>query len=271
MKGKTKGLYLQELRRGLKFKYRKDEINNILEDYNEYFEVGMAQGKSETQIYLELDDPIQVIQNLKRENPPMSIFKIKEITRYIRVILPIVTWLLMINRINDRTHVLGDVIFIFPVSIICLGILLKKISCNNNLDNKENKSSLKLRGIHTVTLIIAIVSFVTMIFGKQLSEGFAINKSQVGPYVTYVLYIAMVLLGGLMIYGFYQTQKNTVFFGSVIHIIGVLFIITNYISLLYSVIEVNAFQKKVVENVLLYIVTIVAVGIFSVYRNRKRG
>ena len=60
----SRQMFLRQLKKKLRFKYNKDDIDSILNDYNEIFDVETAQGKTEKDVCMLLGDPAIIVQNL---------------------------------------------------------------------------------------------------------------------------------------------------------------------------------------------------------------
>lgn len=65
----TKEEYLKQLESNLKKFVSKDELNDILMDYGEFFEDGRRQNKSDTEISAKLGDPEIIAKQLIEEMP----------------------------------------------------------------------------------------------------------------------------------------------------------------------------------------------------------
>lgn len=71
----TKGKYLRSLRNKLRFKFPQSTINSVIKDYDEYFEVGIANKQTIEEMTISIGSPLEVAKSLEDERDNFALVK----------------------------------------------------------------------------------------------------------------------------------------------------------------------------------------------------
>ena len=129
----SRQVYLRQLKKKLRFKFNKDDIDSILDDYNEIFDVETAQGKTEKDVCMSLGDPTIIVQNLYKEMHSKdalakNIFLRGDIVRsvsFTMICLIIAKAIYSLNYGHGGSMMVELLIF-YPVLVLLLWLMLKR-------------------------------------------------------------------------------------------------------------------------------------------------
>lgn len=117
----TKDKWLERLKKGLSG-LNKDEIDDILADYNEYFYDAMEKGRTEEQVTNSLGDPIKLAKQLKADSRIKTAQANMNVKNMTKAIFAIVT-LSLFNIIVMVGPIMAIVGVIFGFAVAGVGIL----------------------------------------------------------------------------------------------------------------------------------------------------
>jgi uncharacterized membrane protein len=189
--------FLCNLQKGLRYKYTRDEISDILLDYDDFFAQGISEGKNEQQICLEMGEPHIIVQNLVEERKRKPLFTISSrwrialcimlgviafaffgvdslttgtLIRYIGIIIgfSVVLWFIMFDKakklasasyeINKRkSRIIWLFHLIIPVSLIINYFLLVAVFTQLRFDNYSFILLLLTRTFSTAATILPLL------------------------------------------------------------------------------------------------------------------
>lgn len=267
----VKKVFLKQLKRKLLFRYSKDDINSILNDYDEFFDIEIAQGKTEEDVCISLGDPKGIVANLYQETPPKetlgkSIFSKREVVQNITIFILAFIIIHVIYKLNHgANYMMGELLISYPIIVSLLWFLLKKASPVDELQKNKN-SLVLLKVFHTFCFLTVLSLFF---FFHNLVIGFA--NQNTGPIVVKTLYFFIILLSLIVLFSIRQFHKDQVAFYSIVcHALGALSIIIHYINMLYSLTSINTFLIEVRISWLLYLETIIVIAIFILLNYKRK-
>ena len=172
----TKESFMKRLVFELKLHFNSEEIGEIINDYNEFFSLGLADGKNEQELCQYFGDPKDIVKNIKLESKKRKKgeFSLSFFTRIIAAMLILVYMVSFFNRVNTNNNIINESI----VAIIFVGILLwfvlgEKIltkPINYNIKSvKYEKYNRKIILIHLVLIILMLKSLYPYLTGLLLS------------------------------------------------------------------------------------------------------
>ena len=267
----SRQMYLQQLKKKLRFKFNKDDIDSILDDYNEIFDVETAQGKTEKDVCMSLGDPTIIVQNLYKEMHSKdalakNIFLRGDIVRsvsFTMICLIIAKAIYSLNYGHGGSMMVELLIF-YPVLVLLLWLMLKR---SNRVPTTAiiKNSLMQIKAAHLICLLIVLSLF----FFNNIIVNFRNEKA--GVLVVGFLDIFIALLCGMIFFGIFKFKRNQIaFFGVVCHALGVLVIILYYINVLHSLTNVKLFSIKIVKSGLIYLETIMVTCIFYIFTYKRK-
>ena len=195
--------FLCNLQKGLRYKYTRDEISDILLDYDDFFAQGISEGKNEQQICLEMGEPHIIIQNLVEERKRKPLFTISirwrialcimlgviafaffgvdslgtgTLIRYIGIIigLSIALWFIMFDKVKklestpykinkSKSRIIWLFHIIIPISLIINYFLLVAVFTQLRYDNYSFIFLLSTRALSTVATILPLLTAIISI------------------------------------------------------------------------------------------------------------
>ena len=265
---KTKNHYLHELQKLLIWADNTNEAQDVLHDCNEYFEVGLENGKSEEDIYDSLGTPDSFIQKLNLNKKWGQSIKIK--TLWV-LLLPLLYAILL--KFISSNIIFRNINFINSVSIfsivtillisICGWILLGKnsfhISYPFPIDRHITKSPIIYHSF-LVLLQILTISLLTISFSTPPIY------SYIGLYLSYAFYIIIFIVYILLLKSIYNFRLHSANYYSVyIHSVGTI------ISLLYTLYwmrglnTISLIPSYLTKWGIIYIFTLIITVCFDIY------
>lgn len=269
---KSRQVFLRQLKNTLRLKYSKDEIDHIITDYSDFFDIEISQGKTEKDICMSLGSPAIIVQNLNQEMFPNDSF-IKNIVSRKTIVQSIFIGSIgfiiasVIYRLNhgyDR-YIMSELLISFPVIVILLWLVL--IKTKRSMQNTKVKNDLmKIIVAHFICFMIVLFLFIFL-----NNVGVEMNQEQIGKSAVGLLYIFVALLCGMILFSSFQIKRDQIAFYSVIfHALGVLNLILYYINLLHSLTSLRLYSSKLIESGVLYLETIIVVFIFFVLIHKRK-
>lgn len=267
----SKKTFLRQLKKNLRFKYSKDDINSILNDYNEFFDIEIAQGKAEETVCLSLGDPITIVANLYQETgqkkaADKSVFSKRSMLQIISILILCFIIVNLVYKVEHSSqYMMVELLVSYPIIVSLLWFLLKKAT--PVVEIQMNKNSLVLlKNFHYFCFLTVLSLFF---FFHNIVIGIA--KQNTGPIVVNILYLLMVLLCGLVLFSISQFHKGQIaFYGLICHALGAIAIIVHYINILHSLSTINTFLIEARISWLLYLEAILAMIIFTIINYKRK-
>ncbi len=259
----SRQMYLRQLKKKLRFQYSIDDINSILNDYNEIFDVEIAQGKTEKDVCMSLGDPAIIVQNLYKEmhssdDSAKKIFSGRNIAQGIFIVM---IGVIIVNVIYSLVYshgmsIMAELLISYPVTVLLLWLVLKKKCISSSV--VINNNPVQIKAAHLICFFIVLSLF--MFFNNIIVN---LRNEQAGNFVVGFLFIFIALLCGMILFSTFKILRYQIAFYSVIcHAFGVLTIILYYISILHTLTTVSMLSKKVLESGFIYLETIIVLCIF---------
>lgn len=262
----SKRAYLKRLEKKLRFKYSKDDIDNILNDYNEIFDIELAQGKTEKDVCIILGDPVRIVQNLDQERGSKNIFSRGNIMQsiLIAVIFCIIGY--AIYRINHDSGGIKmlELLAILPAMSLLLWLILRKTNFSFS-DTAIQPSSLQIKISHVICFLT-----VAFLFYLPNSRMVNFNNEQAGIFVVRFLYLMIGFLCGLIVFNIFWAKGNKFALYSVIcHALGVITLIIYHISVLHSLTTISVYSLIIKQGIFIYLETVIIISIFIILSCKK--
>jgi uncharacterized membrane protein len=267
-------MYLRQLKKKLRFKFDKDDIDSILNDYNEIFDVETAQGKTEKDVCMSLGNPTIIVQNLYKEMHSKdalakNIFLRGDIVRSISfaMICLIIAKAIYSLNYGHGGSMMVELLIFYPVLVSLLWLVLQRSNRVSTTAIIKN-SLMQIKVAHLICLLIVLSLFFVC---NNIIVNFRNDK--IGNLVVGFLYIFIALLCGMILFGIFKFKRNQIaFYGVVCHALGVLVIILYYINVLHSLTNVNLFSIEIMKSGLIYLETIMVTCIFYIftYKGKKQ-
>lgn len=268
----SRQMFLRQLKKKLRFKYNKDDIDSILNDYNEIFDVETAQGKTEKDVCMLLGDPAIIVQNLYKEMHSKdalskNIFSRGNILRsiFITMICLIIANVIYSLGYGHGSSMMVELLISYPIIALLLWLVLKmsnRVSSTTIIKN----SQIQIKAAHLICFLMALSLFS---FFNNVITNF--RNEKVGALVVGFLNTFIALLCGMILFSIFKFKKNQIaFYGVICHALGVLVIILYYINVLHSLTTVNLFSIKIIKSGFIYLETIVVTSIFFIYTYKRK-
>jgi uncharacterized membrane protein len=272
----NKSSFMYELNWELLWKYDKKEAKDIIDDYEEYFELGLLDGKSEEDICKELGSPLDLVRAIFPETTKFRRYINKKILhRFILafVMLSIITYLIV--TLDDNKHMVLTVCLLTPFVIIGLWTLfgdpLYSLSWFSSSESKKNLSKLLVYHLFHTLLILSLfwfMKFEILTWGIKKSP-FGMEMFEIGPFVTNILYGIIIILISLLFFGVHKYIKTSIYYFSIIvHEIGIIGTIICYMNTMYKIDESSKYKEYVNLDLLPYLISIVIGGFYILYGNK---
>ena len=258
----SKKNFMKKLGLYLSFHFNDDEVTNILNDYEDWFENEKSQGKSESEIYSALESPKAIVKNLLSESGSrplrISVFFHNTMLQILAlIIIQFLSGVLLLricnrNALNFFFYALG-INFLYFIT----GFFIIKKPCYTKSANY--KDNLPVFGL-TVFVILFEFFFIPKlnypIFGKVYTFG-----------MVYVLILSAVVLI-LFVASLYFATKKLMYdkpnaFFTMLHISGtmtLLFFSINQMHMLYK--DMSEYTAFIYNSIEIYLETIVLCLIF---------
>jgi len=159
-----KSKYLFLLRNKLLWKHSTRDINSIIFDYNEYFNIGLSNGKSENDMVIDLGSPTIVAKSLEDERDVSA--PIKLLVRFsLGFMLILFTYIYLIN-VYDDINIIGVSLIFTILTPIGIWLLVGGDLRYKHIENLKISLSMfkKLIIMLAIFLVVAIVNVTLIIF-----------------------------------------------------------------------------------------------------------
>lgn len=276
----TKASFFRQLKKDLRFRYENNEVQSILSDYGEIFEIEMAKGHSESEICKSLGSPSLIVRNLDREMGKESGSKKKALAKMLIknkywIVIGLLAWMSVYITFNNYLftcllpEAAAEFIILIPVFSLLVWLQVKQQVPVHSGAN----SIMRQRIAHGICILVMLLVFTLAVslrseFTKQ-SWYFGLELWEVGPLVTRVLCICMVGLCGMILYGVNQQRTSMHYFTLMIHAVGSICVILYYINALANLDNLEGYSLHLWVMGGLYIETLILAALAGLYIKKK--
>jgi uncharacterized membrane protein len=275
----TRKDFLKQLKRKLRFEYPKEDVSSVLSDYEEFFAIEAAQGKSESEICAALGDPVAIVQSLTLEMQSHKgfgnkIFTRRTILRSINVVIICCTIMNILYKLSRDygASMLMNLLISFPVIALFLWMALREPDYNL-VKTSDTKSDLwKAGGAHLICfcMVLFLFFFVNNIVTSKEYLLFYIKYEQIGKFVVSILRFSIVILCGIIVFAFYQFKRNPILYYSVIcHVLGAVAMILYYINVLHSLADLHTYSDRIMKSGFLYLESMAMIALLFILSHKK--
>lgn len=267
----SRQMYLRALKKKLRFRYNIDDIDSIMDDYNEIFDIETAQGKTEEDVCMSLGDPAIIAQNLykemhSRDDLVKKIFIKSNVLQGIFIIMICAITVKVIATLvyGQGKSIMSELLVSYPFTVLLLWLALKR-RISSAVINKNYLVQITAAHLICFSIVISLFLFFNYI---------NLNIEQAGIIVERSLFILIALLCGMILFSFFKIVRNQIAYHSVIyHVLGVIAIILYYINVLHTLTTVSLFSRKVLESGYIYLETIIVliVNLFLHFKGRHNN
>ena len=270
-----KELFMKKLIYHLSLSFTSLEISEIIDDYNEFFAAGIAEGRSEEELCYMLGNPHNIVRDIKKESNVNKIekFTIRFLIRALLAITLLVYFFIYIKQTNTNANMARDGI----IGIILIGLILWFLLKGNLFDRPlaiyytKVISYKKIFNYHLVIVFLAGLSYlVARIFSnKAINFNFYIISlpiNEVGPFVSTVYY-AMITLGLIIfIYLLYQfIYISVIFYPVICNCISFIVFILCLLNMQHQSNNIQNISFLITKSLIVYLVGIIITVIATIY------
>lgn len=260
--------YLSKIHKLLLWKYSENEISNIIQDYKEYFDIGIASGKNEADICTELGTPYEVVKSLDSEFIFTKSFKNKNNILFLLIISYLVVNFSLIN--NYTINIIKNTLINLPIFILFSWLFVggKKFCINWFLKYKSEISFQKVFLLHLLDLLMAILLFIVSYFINSLpcDMFFNIEVSKLGILLSNFYYIFIFFNLILVLFWIMLFKNNSIIYFSLIcHNFGIIGTLICQLNILHILSNIEDFKMLILRCELPYLEGLIISIVFLVY------
>ena len=187
--------YLKKLKRALFWRFSKQEINEIISDYEEYFEIGLNKGQTTEQIIVNLGSPYEVVNNITQKRITTAPF-----TAFLKMsifALLVLSLLVYVVTLNISGYALPKSILLtllIPISlywVIGSGVKLRLASYQK--PSKQLVLFLLCISFTTIAIIFHFRSMLLNIINHNVMP-FNLPPEKVGSFLTKYLFLHNIVI-----------------------------------------------------------------------------
>ncbi len=278
----TKDIFLKKLISKLQLHFNSEEINEIVNDYNEFFSAGLNDGQSEEELCKTFGNPKTIVKNIRIESRASKTerFSFRFILRILLAIALSVYILTFMSHINTNVNMVKDSI----IGIIITGYLLwfvlgGKLLAGTTIYNTKNMNSKKIVYLHCILIILTGLNYMFALFfsdKKTSLDGyfFDIEIHEIGAFVSKVFYLMIILGLLLLVFSIYKFYNCSIKFYTVMcNILGYIAFILCLLNMQHRSVDINDVKSLIARSLLVYFTGIVlsvlaAIYIHQIYRGR---
>lgn len=265
----NKQVFFKKLRKALRWTFAKNEMLEIISDYEDFFVSGHMQGKTEGQICVELGDPDAIAFNLADELHKKRPLSAKVIERIVLSIILLGIGFAYYYAMYQSEHIIREsMIGMMTFSAVLwflLGGTMHKLPPVSHNANKLNLWIFSTgHAILTLIIMISIFVFQNMLHTLLREAASAVEIASLGSTVGVIRSLFAVItlfIAVYAVYGFYRSAPQ--YFTLIIHAIGVM----AYVSAAYHVLRnMNDFiglRVSIIALLAIYGVTIAWMALFA--------
>ncbi|MDF2538875.1 MAG: hypothetical protein K0S76_1896 [Herbinix sp.] len=270
----NKKTFMRKLAIALHWNYNSSDIEDILNDYHEFFLAGITEGKTENELCTEFGKPKEIANNIRKESIRKKAGNIS-ITTLLRLILAIIIFaflLLTFYYTNANTNMILDsiissIIIVFPLWFV-LGGEIFKVYCYF-YQSSNNKKKIVL--LHILLVLCACMTYLFIAFSIKdwnsiYVQTLEFNLYEIGPFVTGIFFF---LIGiGLLIflyslYGFYNYSLQ--YYTVICHCIGYISFFLCLINSQHQLDDVSRINDILSKTIFPYGAGLLMAILFAIY------
>lgn len=269
--------FMQNLKNTLLFKYDYNEVKDILYDYEEFFTIGLSEGKSEDElceqfgnikkIAADLSLELKQKTTLNRSLPAKLLARLFIATAFLIFTITYVIGLAP-NTDMIRNSVIGVLFFITGAWFILGGGLA-------SIPSTSYQSSLNYHKLFiAMHIALSVLIFVFYLILRDLETGwmtfvrppFNIPIDKLGSFTLNTIYCLIVLVAILFIYSLFCFYHSSVFsFTVTCHCIGCLVFLLCSRNILLGLADISAYKTTLTLCLLPYVASIILALLFSAF------
>lgn len=277
---KSKKRFMNRFRRLLLWRFRAEDVREILSDYNEFFDVALETGKSEEEIVKELGDPLTIVKNIDQEwkkEKRLYLWSGKVLFFYgIRFFC--LCGILFFGSVLINTYDWENSVFlVLPLFLLVFWALLGGNTFSLGLfSNQVTSRKRKLLLLHGIQVMLSLPAFIILLWMLFYPEGifyvFRNDPSYMGVFFEKWLVALCVVLVFYNLWVIYQYRKlSFVYYGLFIHGFSSIFMIVYFINILHRLSDFNTLQRQLIRCIFIYMEGIVLVFLFFLLlKSRKK-
>ncbi len=277
----TRKQFFKQLKKNLRFKYGKSEMQSVISDYEEIFDIELTRGQSETDICKTLGNPAVIVRNLdqeikgdgKKQKGKAAMWKHQYIG-WLYLGLMAIAPLYFINNHYRISNIYFLLLVIESVIIISVIAMLIWLQINKGYSTRlEKRSFAKLLGMHAggLGVILVVMAFVALL-PKAFTQPtwLELELENIGPFIAGVCGIGILVWFILIAGGIYLFRKESVYYMTLIgHGLGAVWVITYYLCVLGRLDELAGYQRQLGIVMILYLETLAAVAVVGLFAKWK--
>lgn len=281
----TKDMYLKELKKKLKSQFKKEEVNNVIGDYSEYFDIELEQGKKEAVICAKLGKPEEIVKKLVEEAGDKEAYlsvSIKKSFLYNAAIL-LLTFLagvILIKIFRESYNIkISQLLIGYPV-IAFIGWVLIGRNPFGQLQRIPEKSKMNhgkrylLTAIHGVCFLLSLSLIVGMIYisdAETIEHLINLYGYKIGPFVSRLFYISGAVFVGIIVFSSYQIIKyhHLSYYSLIGHGMGSVVMLIGYDGIHRSLATLELYRKLITNASFIYLETLLIVFVLIAINRRR--
>lgn len=273
----TKRAFMFRLRNKLIFTNRKSEVISILKDYEEFFEVGISEGKTEKELCAEFGDPQVIINELNSESSNLlldeTLLKRRLILKYFVGFFLIITLIISLISVFKYGITFELSMLILPIFVLGIWFILSGmfINSSNFLHGINYKSKFKDIYFIIILILINVSIFIFMnntLYMWSIGNGnpFNIPISSLGFFVMVILHI-LVLINLIIAFvglGFMYTY-SLLYYSTFIVSLGSILSFLCYIKVMRTLANISEFKQMIFVSILPFLFSLFISLLFNFY------
>lgn len=262
---KTKREFLRKLRKLLLWKYDSREIVDIMRDYEEYFDIALEKGKSETDIIRELGEPLEIVRTIKEEmnrKERVLVFNRKSFGRNVLAVFLIMLTLAMLVNIKsdlgiDRFWILAGIYL--PVISLGVWFLLGGRYFSMGFLEEERqtgkeKAFYAVHGLFILCMLLSAGIFIALTYNFLGIWNLWADPAAMGPFLNRLLWFFAAIGGMGCLWGMYRFRGKALYYYSIVcHGFGLIIMELTCVNMLHRMDEPGAVIIQLIRGGSLYL------------------
>lgn len=272
--------FLKQLKKELRFKLGRDEITSIVSDYTEFFDIELAQGKSEIEVCTTLGHPQTIAQNLNQQmnsqNNSILLFSKNKVLLIASIAVLCIIFATINNKLTQSYHEFSLIYLLIYYLVIVLisWIVITKAPFKFNYTIIAKRNYLWVGIIHIIIFLSSLLLFFLLYRVVTHNEHFLIyfHPSQVGLIIKNILVLLTCVLFILAIIGMYLSMRRSFIYYSVFcHALGGIILILYYTTVLHSLSDISTYSPRIIQGCLLYFESLLVSALFIFLARKKEA
>lgn len=278
----TKDKFIRKLISKLQLHFNSKELNEIINDYNDFFLAGFDDGQSEEELCKTFGDPNTIVRNIRAESRRSKAkrFSFRFIVRILLAFALSIYVISIISHINSNANMVKDSV----IGVIIIGLLLWFILGGEPLDrptiyNFKQVNNRKIVYLHLIIFILTGLTYIFALFFSNINKSlkgylFKIEIYEIGTFVSKVLYLMIILGLLLLVYSIYKFYNCSIkFYTITCNTLGYIAFILCLLNVQHQLIDINDIKYLLVKSLLAYFTGIAlsvlaTIYIYQIYRGR---